>query len=167
MKTGLSWALPRVPGKLLWLCTECEGNFQLVTLVSNREKPEIRRERLSSSLPSATQEEVTEGAGAAAPETQETHNSNQEPGAIGEDCPLYLEGKCPSRISGKKGGACSDRHLKICPKFMRLGDKGGKGDKGDKGDKGGKGDNGGKGDKGDKCCNGGCHKLHPALCHCT
>ena len=138
VETGLSEVLPKVPGKLLWLCIECKSNFQLVTLAGNRGKPDVRRERLPSSLPPATPTEVAEEV--AASETSQGTLTVDQVQETGKDCSLYLDGKCPHGISGKKNGVCIDRHPKRCHKFMRWGDKG------------------------DKGCRGGCHKLHPALC---
>ena len=64
----------------------------------------MRRERLPSTLPTATMEKETEQGKTPAPGTQETLSNDQVkvPGASGFDPVLYLEEKCPHGISDRR-----------------------------------------------------------------
>ena len=57
------------------------------------------------------------------------------------DCEPYLKGECIHGISGKAKGGCKNYHRKICPKFLKWGDRNDKG-----------------------CSDGDCSKVHPLVC---
>ena len=53
--TGLVDVLPKLPGKMTWLCHHCKDNFELVTTLGNRGKPTIRStKRLPPTTPPTT-----------------------------------------------------------------------------------------------------------------
>ena len=120
--TGLIDVLPKLPGKMTWLCSHCKDSFELVTTLGNRGKPTIRStKRLPPTLPPVIPED--EASSVDVESTAPVIEVSDEETEKRQVCQLYLKGECTHGMSGKSNGGCKDIHPKNCPVYMRWGNK--------------------------------------------
>ena len=131
--------VPKLPGKFMWLCSNCEPCYSLMTTMGPEGLSKPKSKRVVDSSPPVSQEppvtqSTSSGGGQETEEVTDTPTSEI-------DCPLLVIGECPHGLSGKKDGGCKFRHRQRCPKYMSWGDKHSKG-----------------------CKDLQCPKVHPELC---
>ena len=138
-----SETVPKLPGKMLWLCNNCEPYYSLMTTTGpgGCAKPNSKR-AVGVAIPN--QQPIQTTPIPPAP-TEQVHSVTEDEETPVEepvsDCPLLFKNECPHGLSGKKAGGCKFRHRVRCLKYMKWGDKHANG-----------------------CKQSQCPKLHPELC---